>query len=130
METRASTGVPLGSRVARAVRNWLRALHLSPWAPAVLVLGWAAIWGGWAIAHAGWVPAHPASPGALTLSAVSATAFWFSAVLWILALRDLLDFDRRWRSGEYHSSRHLMFHPLWLPPVLLLAGVALGHWVW
>ncbi len=130
METRASTTVPLGGRIARAVRHWLHGLHLSPWAPVVLVLGWAAIWIGWAIAHAGWVPAHPASPGALTLAAISATAFWFSAVLWILALRDLVDFDQTWRSGEYHSSRHPVFHPLWLPPVLLLAGVALGHWVW
>lgn len=130
METRARAEVPLEGHIARAVRHWLRALHLSPWAPAVLVLGWAAIWIGWAIAHVGWVPARPASAGALTLSAVSATVFWLSAVLLIAAVRDLVDFDRRWRSGEYHSSRHMEFHPLWLPPVLLLAGVALGHWVW
>jgi hypothetical protein len=97
------------------------------WIVVAFGLGWAVVWSGWAVAHLGWVPARQ---DGLTLAAVSATAAWLSAVLGALALGDLVRFNGRWARGEFHSTRRVTFHPLWLPPVLFLAGLAVGRVVW
>jgi hypothetical protein len=115
------------SRIAAAIGARLHRLHVSPWAIVVLALGWAAIWAVWVAASSGWVPARR---DGLTLSAISASAGWLSALLGILALRDLVYFNRRWARGEFHSARAVPFHPLWLPPLLFVAGLAFGRLVW
>jgi hypothetical protein len=131
METRAAAPeAPLGARILEALRARWERLNVSPWAPVALVAGWAAIWAGWAASRAGWLSLQAASPRALTLAAVSATACWLSAVFTWLAVADLVRFDGRWRRGEYHGPRLAPFHPLWLPVVALVAGMAFGNRCW
>jgi len=127
METSVSMELPLWSRVGAAISARMGDLHLNPWSLVALVLGWAVVWSGWGVARAGWVHARQAG---LTLSAISATACWLSIVLGFLALRDLLDFNRRWARGEYASARRVPFHPLWLPPAVFVVGLAFGRLVW
>jgi hypothetical protein len=127
MESRIPLEAPPWSRAAAAVAGHLRDLHVTAGTVLALGLGWAVVWAGWAIAHAGWVPARQ---DGLTLAAVSASAGWLSALLGALALGDLVRFNCRWALGEYHSRRRVTVHPLWLPPVLFLAGLAFGRLIW
>jgi hypothetical protein len=127
MESRIPLEAPSRSRAAAGVAGHLRNLHVTTRTVLGLGLGWAVVWGGWAIAHAGWVPARQ---DGLTLAAVSASAGWLSALLGALALGDLVRFNRRWALGEYHSGRRVTVQPLWLPPVLFLAGLAFGRLIW
>ena|SRR5215831_20426396 len=130
VESQIGADVAPAGGAARAVAGHLRALHVRPWEVVLLGVGWAAIWGLWALVRAGSIPAQPGPGSALTLATVSASACWLSAFLGSLALRDLVQLNRRWRRGEYRSVHLASHHPLWLPVVLLLVGLAFGRWFW